>query len=246
MDLEDKAEKAEENGDLETACALWKEIAARNQDATSFVSYGRLATKIEEWDEAEVAFAEALRLFPPYHQAHAGMGRVLAAKGRTKDAIESYKRAQSITPLPDYDAALFDLYSASGRKQDAVRERQSIEIVDKLMRANGEKVNRNLSLIYSDRNWNPDRALELARNELAYRHDVYTFDALAWALYRNSKFTDAYDAAKKAMQLNTPEPQFYFHASLIAGALGNAVEAEQLRKKAVQLDPVWPQPTEGR
>jgi uncharacterized protein HemY len=60
MDLEDEAEKAEENGDLETARTLWKEIAARNQDATSFVSYGRLAMSTEEWDAAEAAFYQAL------------------------------------------------------------------------------------------------------------------------------------------------------------------------------------------
>jgi tetratricopeptide (TPR) repeat protein len=69
MDPEDRAEKAEENGDLETARTLWKEIAARNQDATSFVSYGRLATKIGKWDEAEGAFAEALRLDPSFSLA---------------------------------------------------------------------------------------------------------------------------------------------------------------------------------
>ena len=72
--------------------------------------------------------------------------------------------------------------------------------------------------------------------------DVYTFDALAWALYRNSKFPEAYDAVKKAMKLDTPEPQFYFHASLIADALGKADEADQLWSKAVRLNPFWPKP----
>lgn len=239
------------NNDVPGAIDIMKRAITSGSSAAENVAWclvelGNIYFKSGRLDDAEAAFTDALRLFPPYHQALAGMGRVLAAKGRTAEAIVSYKRAQAMTPLPDYNAALFDLYSAAGRKQEAERERQSIEIVDKLMQANGEKVNRNLSLIYSDHDWSRARALELARNELAYRQDVYTFDALAWALYRNANFAGAYDAAAKAMKLNTPEPQFYFHAGLIAGALGKDAEAGQLWKKAVQLDPVWPKPLGGK
>jgi tetratricopeptide (TPR) repeat protein len=74
MDLEDKAEKSREEGDMETACSLWKEIAARNKDATSFFSYARLAQKLGRWDEAETAFSEALRLDPSFSLAMEGMG----------------------------------------------------------------------------------------------------------------------------------------------------------------------------
>jgi tetratricopeptide (TPR) repeat protein len=93
MDLEDKAEKAEENGDLETARTLRKEIAARNQDAASFVSYGRMATKIEEWDEAEGAFAEALRLDPTFSLAMEGMG-ILWYDRTDRKEMESFQIAK--------------------------------------------------------------------------------------------------------------------------------------------------------
>lgn len=210
--------------------------------AWCLVELGNIYFKGGQLSEAEDAFAAALRLFPAYHSAHAGLARVLAIKGDVQTAIESYKRAQSITPMPDYAAALFDLYTASGKTHEAEQQRRSIEVIDRLMLANGEKANRNLSLIYSDHKWKPARALELAENELAYRHDVYTFDALAWALYRNSRFPEARDAALKAMKLNTPEPQFYFHAGLIESALGDSAEADRLWAKAVRMDPVWPAP----
>jgi tetratricopeptide (TPR) repeat protein len=93
MDLEDKAEEAEENGDLETARTLWKEIAARNQDATSFVSYGRLATKTEQWDEAEGAFDQALRLDPGFSLAMEGMG-ILWYERTDRDDAESFQTAR--------------------------------------------------------------------------------------------------------------------------------------------------------
>jgi len=210
--------------------------------AWCLVELGNIYLKGGQLNDAAGAFTTALRLFPAYHSAHAGLGRVLAIRGDLQAAIESYKRAQSITPMPDYAAALFDLYTASGKAHEAEQQRRSIEVIDRLMLANSEKANRNLSLIYSDHKWKPGRALELAQNELAYRQDVYTFDALAWALYRSSRFPEARDAALKAMKLSTPEPQFYFHASLIESALGNPAEADRLWAKAVQMDPVWPAP----
>jgi tetratricopeptide (TPR) repeat protein len=82
-----------------------------------------------------------------------------------------------------------------------------------------------------------DRALELAKNELEVRGDIYTYDALAWALFKNKKFTEAGEAMKKAMQFQTPEPMFYYHAGLIQNALGNKDEARELLKKALALNP---------
>lgn len=93
MDLGDKAEKAEENGDLETACTLWKEIAARNRDATSYFSYGRLATKLKGWDEAQSAFAQALVLDPGFSLAMEGMG-ILWYERTDRDEVESLQTAK--------------------------------------------------------------------------------------------------------------------------------------------------------
>lgn len=235
------------NNDVPGAIDIMSRAIVAGSSAPENVSWclvelGNIYFKAGRLNEAADAFSTALRLFPAYHTAHAGLGRVLAVKGDTQAAIESYKRAQSITPMPDYAAALFDLYTASGKKSEAEQQRRSIELIDRLMQANAERANRNLSLLYSDHKWKPARALELAQNELAYRQDVYTFDALAWALYRNSRFPDAHEAALKAMKLNTPEPQFYFHASLIARALGNSTEADRFWNKARQMDPLWPAP----
>jgi len=93
MDLEDEAENAQENGDLETACALWKEIAARNKDATSFFSYARLAQNLGRWGEAESAFAEALRLEPGFSLGMEGMG-ILWYERADRDETESLQTAK--------------------------------------------------------------------------------------------------------------------------------------------------------
>src|SRR5262249_3301774 len=95
------------------------------------------------------------------------------------------------TPLPDYAAALYDLYSAEGNDKKAQEERDLIDVYDRLDLSNGEKANRNMAIILADHNWRPERALELARAEIAMRQDIYTHDALAWALYRNQRLGEA-------------------------------------------------------
>lgn len=92
MDLEDEAEQAQEDGDLKTACILWREIAAREQNAPSFVKYGRLATKLKEWNEAEDAFIQALRLDTSFSVAMVGMG-ILWYHRTDRNKTESFQTA---------------------------------------------------------------------------------------------------------------------------------------------------------
>jgi Flp pilus assembly protein TadD len=69
-----------------------------------------------------------------------------------------------------------------------------------------------------------DRALELAQAELDSRQDIYTYDALAWALYKNGKYPEAEAAMEKAIRLHTPEPTFRMHAEKIREAVAEATK----------------------
>jgi tetratricopeptide (TPR) repeat protein len=184
--------------------------------------------------EARNAYEAALQAFPRSHKSWASLGRLQAATGDAKAAIDSYRHAQSITPLPDYAAALFDL------KSDPAKQRATVELIDQLAVANNEKVNRNLSLIFSDHGWRLERALQLAKAELDFRRDVYTYDALAWAYFKNGDLAKAEEAMGKALKLGTPEPQFYYHASVIANAQGKSEFAAAYRRRATDLNPLWP------
>jgi tetratricopeptide (TPR) repeat protein len=187
--------------------------------AWCWVELGAYYAKTGQNQEAERAYTSAIRTFSNYHPAYAALGKLQAAKGESEKAIGNLLRAQSITPLPDYAAALYDLYLATGKKDEASQQKHLIEVIDQLGRANGEKANRNLALIYADHDWNLPRSLELATAELAYRQDVYTYDALAWALYKNGRYAEAAQAMDQALKLNTPEPGFKRHAELIHVAI---------------------------
>jgi tetratricopeptide (TPR) repeat protein len=211
-----------------------KAIGAGNPQSENtawcWVELGHLYLKNGQADEAETAYAEAVRAFPGYHPGYAGMGRAQAAKGQFKAAIASFERAQSATPMPDYAAALFDLYMNQKDAKNAHKQAEMLDVIDKINKNSGEVTNRNVALIFADHDWHVDRALELATAELDVRKDIYSYDALAWALYKNKKFAEADQAMPKALIMGTPEPVFYYHAEQIALAVGKTKEAEEYRK----------------
>ncbi len=199
--------------------------------AWCLVELGHLYLKNGQADEAEQAYAAAVRVFPGYHPGYAGLGRAQAAKGELKAAIASYQRAQASTPLPDYAAALYDLYTLQKDLKNAQNQRDMIDVIDQINKKTGEVTNRNVALIFADHDWHVERALELAVAELDVRKDIYSYDALAWALYKNKKFAEAEDAMAKALTMGTPEPAFYYHAEQIAKANGKTKQAEEYRSK---------------
>ena len=201
------------------------------------VELGKILLKTGKVKDAAQAYQAALRYFPNYHPALAGLAQTAAAEGDWKAAIFNMKAAQAATPLPDYAAALYDYYTASGDTRSADRQKDMIFVIDQIGQAAKEKANRNISIIYSDHDWNPARALELAKNELEVRGDIYTYDALAWALFKNKDYAAAAEAMKKALKFKTPEPAFYYHAGLIDSALGRKDEAREMLKRALELNP---------
>lgn len=200
------------------------------------VDLGNMYFKIGQVADAERAYLSALRAFPGYYPAHAGLGRAYAAQGKIREAIESYRRAQSAVPLVEYAAALEDLYALAGKPEEARKQAGMIDMLDRMERAGGLNVNRNLAMAYADRDRRPGRALELVERELSGRRDIYTYDALAWALYKNRKYPEAGQAKEKALELGTPEPAFYYHAGMIERALGQKDQARKHLEKALALN----------
>jgi tetratricopeptide (TPR) repeat protein len=189
--------------------------AAPENLAWCLVDLGNLYWKADRLDEAEASYQAALRTFPRYHPAFAGLGRLHAARQHASEAIEAYNHAEAIVPLPEYAGALRDLYLQQGRRLEARRQEQLLDVVDQLARANFENTDRTLAVVLADQERHLDRALELATNELAFRRDVYTYDALAWVLYRSKRYPEAREAMQKALQYHTPDPMFSRHAALI-------------------------------
>jgi hypothetical protein len=93
-------------------------------------------------------------------------------------------------------------------------------------------------MFLADHDRDLDEAVRLARADAALRDDVYTDDALAWALYKRGDLADAKRAAARALRLGTEDVAFHRHAEAIAIALDRPRAAARHRRLANVLSPV--------
>jgi tetratricopeptide (TPR) repeat protein len=187
-------------------------------------------------DHAESAERDAVTTFPHYHHALAELGKIRAAQGRFQESVEFYKKALEVIPLPTYAAALGDVYTKLGNRTEAKKEYDLVEFIGHLSALNNTAYNRELATFYADHDLKIEKALQLAQKELEVRHDIYTWDCLAWALYKNGRAKDASAAISKASAIGTKDALLFFHAGMIEDALGNRATAREYLSRALAIN----------
>lgn len=210
---------------------------ARESIAWSQFTLGENYFQIGDYGNAKGAYEDGLKAFPGYHRALAGLGKVAAAQGRFADAIAWYKKAIAVIPLPVYAAALGDVYARVGDAAEAKKQYDLVEYIGRVNSFNQRVYNRELAMFYADHDIHLQEALTLARREIEVRHDIYTWDALAWTLYKNSQPEEAAAAMKQALRLDTKDALLLFHAGMIYEGLHEHEKAEDFLRRAVALNP---------
>lgn len=186
--------------------------------------------------DAEREYDHALYVFPGYHVALAAKARARLAAGDADAAEQFYRRAIERVPLPDYAAALGDLYAKLGRGDDAKRQYELVEFVER-GGAQGGTYTRQLAMFWADHDTRLDDALAAAKSERAARNDIYTADLLAWCLYKKGQYAEAKASMDEALRLGTLDPRMLFHAGLIAGALGDRAGGAKYLRRALAVNP---------
>jgi tetratricopeptide (TPR) repeat protein len=186
--------------------------------------------------EAEREYDHALYIFPDYHVALAAKARARFAAGDAEAAAQFYRRAIERVPLPDYAAALGDLYTKLGRDEDARRQYELVEFVERGGAQEGTYT-RQLAMFWADHDTRLDEALDVARRERAARRDIYTADLLAWCLYKKGQYAEAKAAMDEALRLGTRDPKLLFHAGVIADASGDRAGGAKYLWQALAINP---------
>src|SRR5262249_53055607 len=159
-----------------------------------------------------------------YHLALAGRARCQALMGNRPEAIRLYEKALAVIPRPDWAIALGELQEAAGESAGA-KSSYALALAAMATAGAGADVDRRMALFLADHG-DPKAALEHARRAAREREDIYTCDALAWALYKNERFVEAWEAARQAMRLKTADAGILYHAGSIAQHVpGQSAEA---------------------
>jgi tetratricopeptide (TPR) repeat protein len=189
--------------------------------------------------EAETKYLEALHTFPNYYRASAGLARVRAAQQHYAEAIALYQQAIAVIPLPDYAAALGDVYTKMGRVEDAQKQYDLVAYIGYLNTLNRVLYNRELAYFYADHDIKLQEALDLANKELEVRRDIYAYDVLAWTLHKNGKPHEALMAMTEALKMGTKDAHLFFHAGMIYHHLGERGRAREYLHRALTTNPYF-------
>jgi tetratricopeptide (TPR) repeat protein len=200
------------------------------QLGAEYYAIGKLA-------EAESAYVQALDTYPKYYRSLVGLAQVRASQKRYPEAIQFYREAIAFVPMPEYIAALGDVYAKSDNPDEARKQYELVEYVGQLSELNKALYNRELAYFYADHDIKLPQGLELAQRELNYRRDIYAYDLLAWSLYKNGKFEEARSAVSQALKLGTQDAKLHYHAGMIYHGLGEKEKAREYLRRALSINP---------
>ena len=143
-------------------------------DALGFydVTLGETLISAGDASGARSAFMAALDVRPGLPAALAGPRQLDAFDGDPSAAISKLDDAIAAIPLPDWLARRADLLTLRGDPGDARKaeaDRATVEAIAQLAGDAGSVYDRGLSIYLSDHGLEPERAVKLARDELAVR-----------------------------------------------------------------------------
>lgn len=188
------------------------------------------------FEESEKAFEKGLEVFPDYHWALEGKGKVLAAKGDFEKAAKAFEKLVSRVPETNREIYLGDIYTRMGRDDDA---RKVYDRVVKRERNKEDGDMHRVALYLADHDLNLDEALKIAKKDREINNDLLASDTYAWALFKTGNYQAARKQMKEAMRLNSKNALFYYHLGMIEEKLGNKSEAVKNLKLALETNPAF-------
>jgi tetratricopeptide (TPR) repeat protein len=197
--------------------------------AWAYTRMGIYSLQAGQLEVAKRSAALALTFADNYPPALLLRGRVLLAQGRSSEVLESLRQAATLNPLPEYQWILADAL------RDASQSAEAEEVERKLISTGAANDPRTFTLFLATRGQQPQQSLQLAFDELKTREDVFTMDALAWALRANGRLIEALDYSRKSLTEGTQDARLFYHAGCIAMANGLNAEARMFFSHADEI-----------
>jgi tetratricopeptide (TPR) repeat protein len=207
--------------------------------AWAHVELAKLALGNGRVEVAAEHLRAALAIFPGYVLALEQQARVQAARGELGAAVATARRAATAVPLPQFVALLGDLLERQGRTTAAARERATVAAIDRVLAANGLRVDLESAVFRADHRIRPTETVRLARRARAARPSIYGDDTLGWALARAGRCAEAEPWLDRALHLGTKDALLYFHRGYAAGCAGDRRAMRAWYRRALDQSPAF-------
>lgn len=197
---------------------------------------GHLQLKSGKLSDADATLQQALGLFPRYHYALQNLAKVRIEQQRYADAVallrQRYDDAHHAENL--YDLA--DAEELAGSAEKAKRDFAEFETKSLAESVKKDNSSRELIFYYADHAHEPAKALKIAEQEIAWRHDAFTLDAHAWALHVNGRDAEARTDIERALAVGIRDARMLRHAGEIALSLGDRAAGQKYLRESSELN----------
>jgi tetratricopeptide (TPR) repeat protein len=186
--------------------------------------------------DAEKNLQQALALFPGYHYALGNLAKLRIQQKRYDEAIALLQQRYDAAPHAENLYDLAEALHLAARTQEAKSAFAEFERKSLLESVRADNSNRELIFYYADYANQPVKALEVATQEFARRHDVFTLDSYAWALHVNGQQQEARKQMEAALAVGIRDARLLRHAGEIALAAGDRAAAQKYLQQAADLN----------
>jgi tetratricopeptide (TPR) repeat protein len=214
--------------------------------ASILTEMGHLRFASGKVDAAEKLMQQALTALPGYAFALGNLAQLRLAQKRYPEAVVLLQQRYQSAPRPGNLYELAEALQLAGRDKEAAEAFAEFE--GKAVRESGKKDNCNRELIFywADHAQQPAQALKLAQQEFAWRHDVYTRDAYAWALHVNGQNAEAHQQMQNALAVGIRDAKLFLHAGAIALSIGDIPAAERYLRQSGEFELNSPESEQAR
>ena len=187
--------------------------------------------------EAGLHYRRADAAYPGYWLVEEHIAELLGSEGSCEEAAAILERIVSTVDRPDLDQAIGELYELAG-DSGCARHWEERALNAYLQSAErGEHYHHHLVDYYADVVEDGANAVKWAYKDLQLRENFATQAALAWALYRDGQFGNAVCWIDRALASRVVDARLYFRAGEIYCAAGDKARGDELRERALKLNP---------
>lgn len=217
----------------------------KEQLAWFHLRLGDLALRNGHLAAAESELRQGLRIAPDDYRILGNLARLEASRHDWRGAIAWGEQAIGKTLDPATLGVVGDAYAATGDSSKAAEYFHTMEVA--VLHQPGP-FHRAWSLFLLDHNRDVPRVLAKVQEEIRTRRDIYGYDLLAWALHQSADDPRARDMMSRALALGTRDALLFYHAGIIAHALGEEATAREYLHRALETNPYWDpfQPRQAR
>jgi tetratricopeptide (TPR) repeat protein len=195
-----------------------------------------LAATRGRYGAAERGYRAALAVDPEYGRAIIGLALLQAGRGELVPAIATLREQLSDPPSPDELVQLGELEQAAGRLAAARRHYAQASELEREGLKEGSGYDAGVTLNEAEHG-DPTVAVGYGRRAWRSAPSVSSADAYSWALYRAGRIEAATRLSAESMRLGSRDPEFRYHAGMIAKAAGDEERATRHLSTLLEQSP---------